>query len=103
KAGSRLIGHIKCIAEDEGGKFIACSVVSHEIPATCRGELTSASRSLDLVVNVLIYGLDKEKVEGIVVKESLRVFRPAGGEVRFENLEFIESGHECDEDHEHAH
>ncbi|MDD1769988.1 MAG: hypothetical protein LUO79_02785, partial [Methanomassiliicoccales archaeon] len=60
KAGTRLIGHIKCIAEVESGKYIACSVVSHETPAMCRGELSAPSGSLDLVVNVLIYGLDKE-------------------------------------------
>ncbi len=103
KAGTRLIGHIKCIAEVESGKYIACSVVSHDTPATCRGEIEGSSRTLDLILNVLIYGLDKEKVEGIVVKESRRVFAPSIGEVRFENLEFIETGHECDEDHHHEH
>jgi len=102
-AGTRLIGHIKCIAEVEDGKYIACSVVSHETPAMCRGELVGSSRTLDLVLNVLIYGLDKEQVERIVVKESRRIFERDGGGIRFENLEFIQAGHECDEDHDHAH
>ncbi len=105
-AGTRLIGHIKSIAEVESGNYIACSAVSHETPATCRGELSGPSRTLDLVLNVLIYGLDKERVEGIVVDVSQRVFTTSGAEVRFENLEHIHIGHECDEDHrghEHSH
>jgi hypothetical protein len=102
-AGARLIGHIKCIAEDAKGKYVACSVVSSGAEATCRGELSPRSKTLDIVMNVLIYGLDRELVEDVVVGESVKVFRPEGGDVRFENLEFIKTGHECDEDHDHGH
>ncbi|HUL39236.1 MAG TPA: hypothetical protein VLU38_03005 [Methanomassiliicoccales archaeon] len=102
KDGARLIGHIKCIAEVDSGKYIACSVVSAENDAVCRGELDGSSKNLNLILNVLIYGLDKPKVEAIVVRSAESVFEGKGMHVEFEDLEF--EGHEhCEEQHEHDH
>jgi len=102
KDGARLIGHIKCIAEVDSGKYIACSVVSAENDAVCRGELDGSSKNLNLILNVLIYGLDKPKVEAIVVRSAESVFKGKGMHVEFEDLEF--EGHEqCEEHHEHDH
>lgn len=100
--GARLIGHIKCIAEVDSGKYIACSVVSAENEAMCRGELDGSSKSLNLILNVLIYGLDKPKVEEIVVRCARSVFNGKGMHIDFEDLEF--EGHDhCEDDHEHDH
>jgi hypothetical protein len=100
--GARLIGHIKCIAEVDSGKYIACSVVSAENEAMCRGELDGSSKSLNLILNVLIYGLDKPKVEEIVVRCARSVFNGKGIHIDFEDLEF--EGHDhCEDDHEHDH
>ena len=100
--GARLIGHIKCIAEVDSGKYIACSVVSAENDAMCRGELDGSSKNLNLILNVLIYGLDKPKVEEIVVRCARSVFKGKGMHVDFEDLEF--EGHDhCEDDHEHDH
>ncbi len=100
--GARLIGHIKCIAEVDSGKYIACSVVSAENDAVCRGELEGSSKTLNLILNVLIYGLEKSKVEAIVVSSSRKVFKGNGTHVEFEDLEF--EGHEhCEEGHGHDH
>jgi hypothetical protein len=100
--GARLIGHIKCIAEVDSGKYIACSVVSAENEAMCRGELDGSSKSLNLILNVLIYGLDKPKVEEIVVRCARTVFNGKGMHIDFEDLEFEGHGH-CEDDHEHEH
>src|SRR5512137_676627 len=78
KEGASLIGHIKCIAEVDSGKFIACSVVSAESEAMCRGELDGTSKSINIILNVLIYGLDKKKVEKIVVRSGKAVFHGKG-------------------------
>lgn len=100
--GARLIGHIKCIAEVDSGKYIACSVVSAENEAMCRGELDGSSKNLNLILNVLIYGLDKPKVEEIVVRCARSVFNGKGMHIDFEDLEF--EGHDhCEDDHEHDH
>jgi hypothetical protein len=103
EAGTRLIGHIKCIAEVESGKYIACSVVSHDAEAACRGELADGSYRLDLVINVLIYGLDKEKVEGIVNATAHRVFEGHGARLEIEDLEFKDPSHQCEDEHDHEH
>jgi len=93
--GTRLIGHIKCIAEIEPNKFIACSVVSHDAKPRCSGGFGEPSRKLDMVINVLQYGLGKESLEIIVEKESLKGFGP-DAVVSIEDL----SG---EHDHEHNH
>ena len=103
--GARLIGHIKCIAEGDSGKYIACSVVSADSEAICRREMDERSMSLNLVMNVLIYGLDKARVEGIVVRSAREIFPARGMRLEFEDLEHEEHGH-CEsesvhEGHEH--
>jgi hypothetical protein len=100
--GARLIGHIKCIAEVDSGKYIACSVVSADNDAMCRGELEESSKSLSLILNVLIYGLDKPKVESIVVRSAKKIFAGKGMHVEFEDLEFEEHEH-CEGEHQHDH
>ena len=64
KAGTRLIGHIKCIAEVEAGKYIACSVTTPDGKPRCSGSFGIPSDKLEIVVNVLQYGLDKESHRG---------------------------------------
>jgi hypothetical protein len=102
-AGTRLIGHIKCIAEVESGKYVACSVVKHDGEAMCRGELSDGSKSLTLVINVLIYGLDKEKVEEIVMKIAKDQATRHGGHLEVEDLEYHDHSHQCEAVHEHEH
>ena len=99
-AGTRLIGHIKCIAEVEDGKYIACSVVDEKAEAACRGELSDGSRHLSVILNVLIYGLDRERVEDIVHDVAENVASKHGGKAK---LEDIDPSHACEADHEHDH
>jgi hypothetical protein len=99
-AGTRLIGHIKCIAEVEDGKYIACSVVDEKADAACRGELSDGSHHLTILINVLIYGLDREKVEELVAQVAKKVSAKQGGKAR---LEDIDQSHACDADHDHEH
>ncbi|MGD0818092.1 MAG: hypothetical protein ABR986_06790, partial [Methanomassiliicoccales archaeon] len=63
ETGTRLIGHIKCIAEVEAGKYIACSVTTPDGKPRCSSSFGIASDKLEIVVNVLQYGLDKETIE----------------------------------------
>jgi hypothetical protein len=65
-AGTRLIGHIKCVAEVEKDKYFACSVVGHDGVAACSGSVPRAAQDLDLIINALQYGLGKEQVAKIV-------------------------------------
>lgn len=100
EAGTRLIGHIKCIAEVDSGRYVACSAVKHDGEAVCRGEFSGSARNLTLVINVLLYGLDRERVEVIVLKRARSVARMHGGSAELEDLEYHD--HECRPDHVHG-
>ena len=92
--GTRLIGHVKCIAEIEKDRYIACSVVGHDGKAKCSGQFGTSSDHLDLVINVLQYGLTKEQLENIVRARSSEGFGPDAQVV----IEDINNGHDhCDE------
>ena len=56
EAGTRLIGHVKCIAEIEPERYLACSVTTHDGKVRCTGALEKESQHLDLVINILQYG-----------------------------------------------
>lgn len=72
--GTRLIGHVKCIAEVEKEKYLACSVVGHDGKARCSGGLGRPSDRLDLIINVLQYGLKNTDLEEIVRMDAMRGF-----------------------------
>lgn len=99
EAGTRLIGHIKCIAEVEAGKYIACSVTTHDGKPRCSSSFGIASEKLEIVVNVLQYGLDKETIEDIVEKSAVTGF----GDVLNITVEDLDDHvHDvCEGDHKH--
>jgi hypothetical protein len=73
-AGTRLIGHVKCIAEVEPERYLACSVTTHDGKVLCSGALEKKSAHLDLVINILQYGLEKQVLENIVAKRAPEAF-----------------------------
>jgi hypothetical protein len=73
EAGTRLIGHIKCLVED-GQEIIACSVTDHDARVRCRGRFEEPRDQLDLIVNVLQYGLKKKDLVRIVAACGKRSF-----------------------------
>jgi hypothetical protein len=77
EAGTRLIGHVKCIAEIEPERYLACSVTTHDGKVRCSGALEKGSAHLDLVINILQYGLQKQVLESIVVKRAPEAFGQA--------------------------
>ena len=98
-AGTRLIGHIKCIAEVEQGKYIACSVTTHDGKPRCSGSFGTDSEKMDIIINVLQYGLDKETIESILNREAVTGFGDAS-QVTVEDLDDHE--HDvCAGDHKH--
>jgi hypothetical protein len=98
-AGTRLIGHIKCIAEVETGKYIACSVTTTDGKPRCSSSFGIESDKLEIVINVLQYGLDKETIEGIVEKAAIAGFGDVS-KVTVEDLD--DHQHDsCSSDHKH--
>ncbi|MEI6797073.1 MAG: hypothetical protein WCK39_09435 [Methanomassiliicoccales archaeon] len=90
-AGTRLIGHVKCVVEVEKDSYFACSVVGHDGNARCSGSVPHASRELDVIINALQYGLDKKQVAMIVEARA----RSGFGDARV-SVEDLDKGHDDD-------
>jgi len=73
EAGTRLIGHIKCMVES-GDEIIACSVTDHDARVRCRGRFETPRKEVDIIVNVLQYGLKKKDMVRIVAECGKRSF-----------------------------
>ncbi|MCG7844105.1 MAG: hypothetical protein MIO90_01585 [Methanomassiliicoccales archaeon] len=73
EAGTRLIGHIKSVVES-GDALIICSVTDHDAKVRCRGRFESSQMKVDLIINVLQYGLAKRDLVRIVAECGKRSF-----------------------------
>jgi len=100
EAGATLIGHIKCIAEADKGGYLTCSATDSSGKVRCKGQFGEGSRRLDLVLNVLVYGLERAKIEDIVMRASRTVLEGMGSFVEIEDLD-VEHDHDHDQDHDH--
>lgn len=101
-AGAGLIGHIKCIVETEDKGFLAVSVVDASGQPHTRGQLQEGIKEMDVIVNVLLYGLKRSRIQEIVdplVRQELSI---PGGHLTLEDLE-KEHHHEHGDGHDHEH
>lgn len=73
EAGTRLIGHIKSVVESDD-TLIACSVTDHDAKVRCRGRFESPHNKVDIIINVLQYGLGKKELVRIVAERGKRDF-----------------------------
>jgi hypothetical protein len=96
--GVKLIGHIKSITDTEDKGYLACSVTNHKGKVRSEGNLGDTS-SLEMILNVMIYGLDMEIVERIVERRTSEYFASNGAS--FE-LEILEGEEDHDHDYDHA-
>ncbi|TFG56541.1 MAG: hypothetical protein E4H30_03890 [Methanomassiliicoccus sp.] len=88
EAGTRLIGHIKSVVESDD-KLIACSVTDHDAKVRCRGHFETPQTNVDVIINVLQYGLAKKDLVRIVEGCSERNFTGASS-IGIEDLEIEE-------------
>ena len=95
-AGCSLIGHIKCHA-GAAEKAFSCSLTTTRSGAACRGagwEPVASGEVLEVDLAVLVYGLSRAVIEGIVI-DCLAVAAP-GAKVD-------SSGESGISDHDHLH
>lgn len=64
-AGKCVIGHIKALALFPNDGFFRISVVTANHPATIEGAIPAGCRDLELILNVLVYGLGRNILEQI--------------------------------------
>ncbi len=101
EAGTRLIGHIKSMVES-GDTLITYSVTEHDAKVRSRGRFESPQTKVDVIINVLQYGLVKDELERIVTECSRRSF-PGSRSIIVEDLEAEEDDHDHTEHHDHTH
>lgn len=58
---------------------------------------------MDLVLNVLVYGLERPKIEDVVMRASETVLEGKDSRVEIEDLEVEEHHHEHDHKNDHEH
>ncbi len=116
EAGATLIGHIKCIAETKEGGHMTCSVTDMDGKARCRGDMGRKSEGVDIVINILLYGLDRSAVEEAFDHTLHHEMEEEGARIGVEDLDLHDHVHEHDhepaeehsdnhahDDHDHDH
>jgi hypothetical protein len=71
KQGCKLIGHIKGVFEAGENGQLFLSVTSFDEKARYKGKLTGSFETIDFALNVIVYGVEREKIEPLVL-EGLR-------------------------------
>jgi hypothetical protein len=65
-AGECVIGHIKALALFPDQGYLRLSVIAAHLPATIDGAAPPGCASLEVTLNVLVYGLERSQIEQIV-------------------------------------
>jgi hypothetical protein len=64
-AGDCVIGHIKALALFPERGYLRVSVVAAHLPASIDGAAPPGCTELEVTLNVLVYGLERERIEQI--------------------------------------
>ena len=63
RAGCTLIGHVKCIAKTPNAGWLVVSLTDMDQPASVRGKLASSTRSAELTVNAIVFGVESPEIQ----------------------------------------
>ncbi len=89
------VGHIKALALFPNQGYLRLSVVAPDIPASIEGKAPSGCTSLELTLNVLVYGLERSAIEQITQAASNEIARQWKGGVDHKEL------HQASQQHMH--
>jgi len=81
QSSQAVIGHIKALALFSAGEYLQVSVVAPDRPASTDGHAPPGITSLELTLNVLVYGLGREQIEQLVVAKTQEISARWGGEI----------------------
>jgi len=68
RAGCKLIGHIKAVAKCSGGGYMMFSITTAGQAPNIKGRLPKNPKKLEIAINVIVYGISRDIVKGIVRK-----------------------------------
>ena len=72
-AGECVIGHIKALVLFPDQGYLRVSVVAAHLPATIDGAAPPGCTSLEVTLNVLVYGLERGRIEQITQQTARQV------------------------------
>lgn len=72
ESGPCLIGHIKGLVLLSGDHYLRVSVVSPSLPAQVETNVSGAFAEMTVTLNMLVYGLPKERLESILNEVATR-------------------------------
>jgi len=81
EAGPCVVGHIKALALLPAGGYVQVSVVSPTAPASVKGSVPAGVTELDLALNVVVYGLERDLLEHITRETAAHLSARWQGEV----------------------
>lgn len=84
-SGKCVIGHIKALATFPDQGYLRVSVVAADIPASIEGKAPPGCASLELTLNVLVYGLERDIIEQIVKETANEIANQRKGEGHWKN------------------
>ncbi len=85
-SGGAVVGHIKALALFPNQGYLRLSVVAPNIPASIEGKAPPGCTSLELTLNVLVYGLERSTIEQITQDASDDIARQWKGGVDHKKL-----------------
>ena len=65
-SGPCLVGHVKCLTSFETEGFIRASLVNPAAPPDVENSAPEGAMSAELILNVLVYGLERARISAIV-------------------------------------
>ena len=77
-----VIGHIKAIALFADGTYFRIGVVSAKHPAETDGDTTADIANAKITLNVLVYGLPRNRLQQIVQESALELNKTCPGELQ---------------------
>ncbi len=80
--GDTVIGHIKAIALFADGTYFRVSVVSAKHPAETDGNSSADITAAKITLNVLVYGLSRNRLQQIVQESASQVDKTWLGELK---------------------
>lgn len=80
--GDTVIGHIKAIVLFADGAYFRIGVVSAKHPAETDGDATADITNAKITLNVLVYGLPRNRLQQIVQESALELNKTCPGELQ---------------------
>jgi len=86
EAGKGMIGHIKALALFPDGGYLRVSIVSPTLPAGVEGNVPMDCTELVLILNVIVYGLERNALERLTRETADQVTQKWKGGVTIEAI-----------------